>query len=278
MRTLVIAEIGINHNGDVEIAKQLIDAAALAGCDAVKFQKRTVELVYSKEMLDSPRESQWGKTQRDQKLGLEFEFAEYSTIDRYIRSHAKMLVWFASPWDTKSVYFLEQFDVPIYKVASPCLTNLALLKAIAKTKKPVIMSTGMSTINQIKQAVGVLETYGVNDLTLLACVSTYPCPVKDLNLNKIVSLKNLFPEHRVGYSGHEVGVYTTLCAAAMGAEVIERHITLDRAMPGSDQAASLEPGALIKLVKEIRALEDARGNGNLGPIPSELPIIKKLRS
>lgn len=273
--TFIIAEIGINHNGSVQLAKKLIDVAIIAGCDAVKFQKRTINDVYTKEFLDSPRKSVWGTTQRDQKEGLELSKEAY----REIKNHCwGRIHWFASPWDVKSVNFLEKLNVQFYKIASPVLTDVAVLEAVAKTGKDVIMSTGMSTVDEIKYAFNVL-TVRLNPakIALLACTSTYPCPVELLNLRRITTLRNLFPRCRIGYSGHEVGLWTTLAAVALGATVIERHITLDRTMLGSDQVASIEPQGLIKLVKEIRTLDKAMGDGKVGPITSEFYIMDKLR-
>ena len=274
--TFIVAEIGINHNGSIVLVKRLIDVALIAGCDAVKFQKRTVNEVYTKEFLDSPRKSMWGKTQRDQKEGLELSMEAYREIKNYCWGR---ILWFASPWDVKSVGFLQKLNVSYYKIASPVLTDDAVLKAVARTGKEVIMSTGMSTPDQIRMALSVIETYRLVDfpVSLLACTSTYPCPVESLNLSRITTLKYMFPNHRIGYSGHEVGLWTTLCAVAMGATIVERHITLDRTMVGSDHAASVEPQGMIKLVKEIRNLEKAMGSGKVGPIDSELEIMKKLR-
>lgn len=268
----VIAEIGINHNGSVDLAKKLIDAAVLAGCQAVKFQKRTVDKVYTKEELDKPRESPWGNTNRDQKLGLEFSPVQYDEIDRYCAD--KDILWFASPWDEDSVDFLEAFDIPCYKVPSACVTDLSLLRRINKTGKPVIVSTGMTEKTHLINAAAAL--YEV-PTAWLACTSTYPCKPEDLNLLKINSLKAVFPNDVIGYSGHEVGLWSTLCAVAMGAQIIERHITLDRAMYGSDQAASVEPAGFMKLVKEIRDFEKAKGHGRIEILNSEMPILEKLR-
>jgi len=275
-KTLIIAEIGLNHNGSVETAKRLIDVAVTAGCDVVKFQKRTPGLCLPKELHDQMRDTPFGRmAYLAYRERIEFGDEEYHAIDRYCRG--KDIIWTASPWDVNSVYFLEDFNVSLFKIASATLTNLSVLKEVAQKKKPVILSTGMSTANQIQTAIGVLETNGCEDLTLMVCTSTYPCPVKELNLGRITTLKGLYPEHRIGYSGHEVGLWTTLSAVAMGAQVIERHITLDRTMPGSDHAASVEPHGLIKLVKEIRNFETALGTGEIGPIPSEMPIMKRLR-
>jgi len=267
----VIAEIGINHNGDINIAKKLIDMAVGAGCDAVKFQKRTVELVYTKEELVRPRENPFGPTNGDLKRGLEFGEKEYKEIDRYCKE--KGIIWFASPWDLKSVDFLEKFNVPCYKIASACLTDDELLKKVRATGKPVILSTGMSTVEEIRHAASVL---GEQDLILLQCTATYPSKDEELNLKVIPWLKENF-NCPIGYSGHEVGVYSSLVAAVLGACVVERHITLDRAMWGSDQAASLEPDGLNRLVKVIRFMPLWIGDGKKRVFESEIPILEKLR-
>ena len=272
--TYVIAEIGINHNGSIDTAKRLIDAAVDCGVDAVKFQKRTIEVVYTESELAKPRESPFGTTNGDLKRGLEFGINEYSEIDDYC--HEKIM-WFASPWDCSSVDFLENFDIPSYKVASACITDLNLLQRIKQTEKPVIVSTGMSTEEQIGTALEVLRPEGdLEDIALLSCTSTYPAKLEELNLNKINALRETFGTV-VGYSGHEVGLWTTLCAVAMGAAIVERHITLDRSMWGSDQSASIEPGGFKKLVTEIRDFEKAKGDGLVRILASELPMIEKLR-
>ena len=273
----IVAEIGINHNGSVETAKKLIDVAVLAGCQAVKFQKRTVNIVYSAEELNRFRESPFGKTNGDLKRGLEFSFEQYREIDAYCKE--KNILWFASPWDEGSVNFLEQFDVPCYKVASACLTDGRLLHVIGETKKPVLVSTGMSSLEQIKDGAFHLVGGGTSpeNIALLVTTSTYPAALKELRLERLFSMKTLFPGIPIGYSGHEVGLYTTLAAVAMGACIVERHITLDRASWGSDQAASVEPHGLIRLVKEIRDFEKARGDGEIGMLESERPIMEKLR-
>lgn len=267
----VVAEIGINHNGDVEIARRLIDEAVAAGCDAVKFQKRTVEVVYSAEELARPRESPFGSTNGDLKRGLEFGLEEYREIDRYCRD--KGILWYASCWDEGSVDFIAQFDPVCYKIASASLTDDALLRHHRQYGRPIILSTGMSTIEQIDHAVDVL---GKSDLIILHCTSTYPSKPDELNLRVINTLRERYGVP-VGYSGHEVGLATTLAAVALGAVMVERHITLDRAMWGSDQAASVEPTGFRRLVKDIRAIEQAMGDGVKRVYDSELPIIKKLR-
>lgn len=268
----IIAEIGINHNGDLNIAKKLIDAAVLAGCNAVKFQKRTVEVVYTPEELATPRENPFGPTNGDLKRGLEFSHDQYATLDKYCRD--KGIVWFASCWDEGSVDFIEKFNPPCYKIASACSTDDNLLKYHRKCGKPLMLSTGMADMTVIEHAIDVL---GKDDLIVLHCTSTYPCKVEELNLSGIKTLKEKFPEIPIGFSGHEVGLSTTLAAACLGACVIERHITLDRAMWGSDQAASIEPQGFMRLVRDIKTVEAAMGDGYIKIYDSEVPIIKKLR-
>lgn len=267
----IVAEIGINHNGDIEIAKKLIDAAVLSGCDAVKFQKRTVDTVYSKEELDRPRESPFGSTNRDLKCGLELSRENYQIIDQYCRE--RQMIWFASCWDEDSVDFIEKFDPPCYKIASAMLTNDRLLRYHRTINKPLILSTGMSTWDEIKHAVDILQT---ENLILMHCTSTYPSRPEELNLRVIGEMMKLF-NCPIGYSGHEVGLQTTLAAVVAGACVVERHITLDRSMWGSDQAASVEPQGFFRLVRDIRVIEMAMGDGIKKVYPSELPIKEKLR-
>jgi N-acetylneuraminate synthase len=269
--TFIVAEIGINHNGDLNIAKKLIDMAVFAGCDAVKFQKRTVELVYTPEELAKPRENPFGPTNGHLKRGLEFGKKEYNEIDKYCRQ--KGIMWFASPWDVKSVDFLEGFDVPCYKIASASLTDHELLRYIKSKRKPMILSTGMSTIKQIKQAIKVL---GEKNLILLHCTSTYPSKPEELNLSVIPWMEKTF-NCPIGYSGHEVGVAPAVMAALLGACLIERHITLDRSMWGSDQAASLEPNGLNRVVRDIRYMPIFLGDGKKTVFESEKPILEKLR-
>jgi len=266
-----IAEIGINHNGDVGIAKKLISAAMLAGCDAVKFQKRTVDVVYAPEELARLRETPFGKTNGDLKRGLEFSQKDYRIIDKYCRMSD--IIWFASCWDKASVDFIEQFKPACYKIASPCLTDDGLLRHHRKCKRPIILSTGMSTIKEIDHAVGVL---GKKDLILMHCNSTYPAAVEELNLAVIKTLKERY-KVPVGYSGHEVGLSPTVAASLLGACMIERHISLDRAMWGSDQAASVEPHGFAKIVRDIRVVEEAMGSGVKKVYKGEIPIMKKLR-
>lgn len=269
--TFIVAEIGINHNGDINLAKKLIDMAVFAGCDAVKFQKRTIELVYTKEELEQPRENPFGPTNGDLKRGLEFGQKEYKEIDRYCKQRG--IIWFASPWDLKSVDFLEKFNVPCYKVASACLTDHQLLKYIRSKRKPIIMSTGMSTMKEIKQAI---KTVGEKDLVLLHCTSTYPSKLEELNLKVIPQLRKNF-NCPIGYSGHETGIVQPVMAVLQGACLVEKHITLDRAMWGSDQAASLEPEGLNRVVRDIRNVSKCLGDGKKKVFESEIPILQKLR-
>ena len=273
MSVFIIAEIGINHNGDMKICKQLIDLAVSAGCNAVKFQKRDIESVYSKEMLDSYRESPWGKTQREQKMGLEFNKNEYQEIDQYCKK--KKIEWFASAWDLKSQEFLKSFDFKYNKIASAMLVNIKLLEKVAEEKKHTFISTGLSTMKEIETAVNIFKENNC-PFELMHCVSTYPMKVSDANLKTIITLRDKF-KCNVGYSGHETGLTVSYAAVALGATSIERHITLDRAMYGSDQAASLAPPGLKKLVPELRKIEIALGDGVKRVIDDELPIAKKLR-
>ena len=267
----IIAEIGINHNGDIEIAKKLIDLAKVAGCDAVKFQKRTVDVVYSSEELAKPRESPYGNTNGDLKYGLEFELEEYQEIDRYCKE--KNFHWFASCWDEGSVDFIEQFDVPCYKIASACLTDDELIRHTRSKGRPIIMSTGMSTVEQVDHAVEILDK---DDLAILHAISTYPSYYEEINLSVIPMLQERYGVP-VGYSGHETGIPTSVAAVALGACIVERHITIDRTMWGSDHAASLGPSGIIQMVRDIRLLEMAMGDGIKRVIEREIPVIKKLR-
>ena len=271
----ITAEIGINHNGDIEIAKKLIDIAKKCGCDAVKFQKRTVEKVYSKETLDSPRDSPWGKTTRDQKLGLEFNKNEYDEIDAYCKE--KKIEWFASAWDIDSQLFLGNYQLKYNKIASAMLTNVELLNIVAEEKKHTFISTGMSTIDQISHAVKIFKNSDC-PFELMHSNSSYPMNPNEANLSCIRTLKEKF-NCNVGYSGHESsGYYISLTAAVLGATSIERHITLARDMYGSDQAASLESIGLERLVRDIRALNLIIGDGVKRIYPSEIPVMKKLRA
>jgi len=274
MGIFIIAEIGINHNGDVEIAKKMIDVAKVAGADAVKFQKRTIDLVYSKELLDSPRESPWGTTQREQKEGLEFGFYEFQEIDSYCRG--KGIEWFASAWDPESQKFLQQFELKYNKVASAMIVYEDLLHMIAEEGKHTFISTGMSTFKQIDRAVEIFRAVDC-PFELMHCVSTYPMDDEDANLNCIKTLRKRY-NCDVGYSGHEVGLAVSYAAAALGITSLERHITLSRAMYGSDQAASVEPVGLMQLIGAVRKIERSLGDGLLGVSEKEVPIAKKLRA
>jgi N-acetylneuraminate synthase len=273
LATYVIGEIGLNHNGDVELAKRLVDVAADAGVQAVKFQKRTPEISTPAHMRDVPRETPWGTmTYLEYRYRVEFDREQYIEIG----DHATLrgLDWFASPWDVPSVAFLEDLNVVAHKVASASVTDLDLLRALAATGKPVILSTGMSTLDQIDAAVDVL---GVERLVLLHATSTYPMPAEEANLRMIATLRDRFPGVPVGYSGHEPGLQISLAAAALGAAAIERHITLDRTMWGSDHAASLEPTGLQHLVRDIRIIEAAMGDGVKRIMPGEVAPMAKLR-
>jgi N-acetylneuraminate synthase len=267
----VVAEIGINHNGDVGQAKRLISVAAAAGCNAVKFQKRTVDVVYTPEELVKPRESPFGETNGDLKRGLELGLAQYQEIDRFARDCE--IPWFASCWDVASVDFIDQFDPPCYKIASASLTDDDLLRYTRAKGKPIILSTGMSTVEQIDHAVEVL---GANDLILLHTCSAYPSQYPDLNLRVIATLRERYGLP-VGYSGHETGLPSSVAAVALGACMIERHITTDRSLWGSDHAASLEPNGINRLVRDIRLIETSMGDGVKRIVPSEVPVMEKLR-
>jgi N-acetylneuraminate synthase len=274
MSIFVIAEIGINHNGDLGIAKELIKVAKDAGCDAVKFQKRTIELVYTKELLDSPRESPWGTTQRQQKEGLEFGLADYQEIDRYCKELG--IEWFASAWDVESLKFLRQFDLKYHKVASAMIVAHDFLKAVAAEGKHTFISTGMADVPMIDAAVEIFRAANC-PFELMHCVSMYPMDDEDANLNCIATLRDRY-KCDVGYSGHEVGLAVSYAAAALGISSLERHITLSRAMYGSDQAASVEPGGLRMLVGAVRKIEAAMGDGVVRIHPKEVPLAKKLRA
>jgi N-acetylneuraminate synthase len=267
-----VAEIGINHNGDVEIAKQLIGLAASVGADAVKFQKRTPDIATPPDMRETLRDTPWGQmTYLDYRYRVEFGVAEYEEIDRYCKELG--IAWFASPWDVPSVDFLEKFDVVTHKVASASLTDVELLKALRDTGKPIIASTGMSTMEEIEAAVEVL---GTERLVLLHATSTYPCPPEEANLRMITTLAGRFGVP-IGYSGHERGLQVSIAAVAMGACLVERHVTLDRTMWGSDQAASLEPEGLRRLVRDIRNVELALGDGVKRVFPGEEAPRRRLR-
>jgi N-acetylneuraminate synthase len=268
----IVAEIGINHNGDIDLAKRLISVAIAAGCDAVKFQKRTVDVVYTAEELAKPRENPFGPTNGDLKWGLEFDEEDYAEIDAFCRS-AK-ISWFVSAWDEGSVDFIaSNFNVPCFKIASASLTDDHLLKHTRAQGKPIILSTGMSTYAEIDHAINIL---GKEDLIVMHATSTYPANYDELNLRAIPAIRERYGT-LVGYSGHETGIPTSVAASVLGASMVERHITLDRAMWGSDQAASLEPNGITRLVRDIRLCEQSLGDGVKRVYEREVPIIKKLR-
>ena len=269
----IIAEIGINHNGSVEIAKKLIDMAKECGADAVKFQKRTIDIVYTKELLDSSRQSPWGTTQRAQKEGLEFGKKEYDEINKYCKE--KGIYWFASAWDEKSQEFLRQYNLPFNKIASAMLTHKKLLEMVAEEKKHTFISTGMSSFEQIDRVVNVFKKNACH-YTLMHCVSVYPCPDEWCNLKMVEVLKERYG-CPVGYSGHEIGPFPSVLAVTLGAVAIERHITLDRSMYGSDQSASLEKRGLELVVRDTRGVGKILGNGEKVIIPEEEKVAYKLR-
>jgi N-acetylneuraminate synthase len=269
----VIAEIGINHNGDVELAKQLIDVAAAAGCDSVKFQKRTPLLCVPENQRAEPRDTPWGRmSYLEYKERMEFDVAGYAAIDEHCRRRG--VAWFASCWDEPSVAFMEQFAPPCHKAASASLTDLPLLRTLKATNRPLFISTGMSTLEEIERAVA---SAGTDDLLIAHSNSTYPCPAGILNLKMISTLKAKYPYCPIGYSGHETGYASTLAAVALGATFVERHITLDKNLWGTDHKASMEPGELAELVRAIREVEVALGDGVKRRYPSELPAMRKLR-
>ena len=282
-KTYIIGEIGINHQGDLSIAKKLIDIAAAAGCDAVKFQKRNPDVCVPEEQKNKPRTWQGEEmTYLEYKHKIEFGLEEYDEIDDYCK--LKGIAWSASPWDMDSLKFLERYDIPFIKVPSAMITNHDLLEACVRSGKRVIFSTGMSTQEEIDEAVATLRIakdlyVSVNDhkIGLLHCNSTYPAPVSELNLSAIQTLQNKYPDFEIGYSGHEMLLGTTVASVLLGASIIERHITLDRTMEGSDHSASVTPWGLFKLVSGIRELEDAYGDGVIKVTKSEEPVRKKLR-
>lgn len=269
----IIAEIGINHNGSIDVAKKMIDGAIFAGADAVKFQKRTPEICVPADQWLIERDTPWGRmTYIDYKRKTEFTMKQYFEIDQYCRQ--KGIDWFTSCWDIPSVEFIEQFDTPLYKIASACITDMELLAKVKDTGKPVMISTGMSTIEEIDEAVNALDS---EKLMIAHATSTYPCKPKELNLKMINTLKNKYPHLPVGYSGHETGLATTYAAVALGAGFIERHITLDRAMWGTDQAASVEIMGLYRLVHDVRDIEKSLGDGVKKVYESERNSLSKLR-
>lgn len=267
----IIAEIGINHNGSVDLAKKMIDEAVMAGCDAVKFQKRTVTKVYTPEELDVYRPNYYGSTNRDLKLGLELSYEDYCTIDKYCKE--KKIMWFASCWDLDSVDFIEQFDVPCHKVASAMLTDDEFLLKLKSLGKPILLSTGMSSMEEIRHAVDLL---GEDNLVLFHCTSTYPTNHTEINLRVIEAFREEF-SCPIGYSGHERGLLPSILSVELGANSVERHITVDRTLWGSDQAASLEPEGLRRMVRDIREVKKILGDGNKKVYDSELPVRDKLR-
>jgi len=273
MSITIIGEIGINHNGDMAICKQLINVAKEAGADCVKFQKRDINQVYTQEFLDSPRESQWGTTQREQKLGLEFSADEYQEIEDYCKE--KGLEWFASAWDINSQKFLRQFNSKYNKVASAMIVHTDLLKEIASEGKHTFISTGMTTYDDIQTAVDIFRKADCS-FELMHTVSTYPMKDEDANLNMIKTLKKKF-NCNIGYSGHEVGLAVSYAATALGITSLERHITLDRSMYGSDQSASVEPSGFRQLVGAVRKIELAMGDGIKKTIEAETSIAENLR-
>lgn len=272
-RAFVIAEIGINHNGDLKIAKQMVDAAVHAGVDAVKFQKRTPEIATPSDQKTQMRETPWGYiTYLEYRHKVEFNERQYYEIERYCRE--KGMTWLVSVWDQPSVEFMEKFDTPAYKIPSASLTDYNLIRKARATGKPLILSTGMSTMEQIRKGV---EVAGEDNLVLMHCTSTYPCEPEELNLKMVETLRREFPNTPIGYSGHEVGLVPSAVAVALGACMVERHLTLDRAMWGTDQAASVEPGGFERLVKYIRVSEAALGDGVKKVYASEEPSLRKLR-
>jgi N-acetylneuraminate synthase len=271
--TYIIAEVGINHNGDMEIAKQIIDAAVHAGADAVKFQKRTPDLSTPPAQQAQMRETPWGYiTYLEYRHRVEFGLEQYREIDAHCRE--KGIRWMASIWDEQAVDFMEQFETPAYKIPSASLTDHGLLRHVRGTGRPIIVSTGMSTMRQIQKAV---QTVGDENLVIMHCTSTYPCEPQELNLNMVQTLRKEFPRNPIGYSGHEVGLVPSAVAVALGASLVERHLTLDRAMWGSDQAASVEPGGFERLVKYIRVTELSLGDGVKRVYDSEKASMSKLR-
>jgi len=273
MSIFIVAEIGINHNGDLGIAKELIDVAADAGADAVKFQKRTIDLVYTQDFLDGPRESSWGTTQREQKEGLEFGLDDYTEIDKYCKE--KGIEWFASAWDLESQKFLKQFGLKYNKIASAMIVYEDLLKMVASEGRHTFISTGMTTEDDIANAVEIFQSENC-PFDLMHCISTYPMKDEDANLNSIKTLRDKY-NCDIGYSGHEVGLAVSYGAAALGITALERHITLDRSMYGSDQSASVEPPGFATLVGAVRKIDEAMGDGELGYIKKELSIAENLR-
>jgi len=273
MSVEIIAEQGINANGDIKLAIQMIDIAAAAGCDYVKFQKRTIEQVYSSKELDTPRESPWGTTNREQKHGLEFDFDEYAEINSHCKS--KGIRWFASPWDGLSAGFLHNFKPPFMKIASASLTDHELLKICVGYGYPLILSTGMSTLEELDKAISVVGQENI--YCIMHCTSTYPTKDAEMNLRCIPMLKEKYPWAKIGFSNHHPGIIHMVSAVALGADMVEFHQTTDRSMYGSDQSASIETTGVFKLTKHIRNTEIALGDGVKKVYDSEIPIREKLR-
>ncbi len=267
----LVAEIGINHNGDINIVKQLIDVSKLGNAQYVKFQKRDIDLVYTKEELDKPRESPWGTTNRQQKMGLELNYEQYKEIDIYCKE--KGIQWYASPWDVNSVDFLMKFDTPFIKIASAMNTNISLLEKIKSTGKDVIVSTGMTSEKEFENIMGIFKD---QIKYVLSCTSTYPTKTEDMNMNRIKTLKGNY-NYKIGFSNHSAGIIHIIQAAVMRAEMIEYHITLDRSMYGSDQASSIEVPGILKIKQYIESIEKSWGNGRIECLPNEEIIRSKLR-
>ena len=274
MSIFIIAEIGINHNGDLNICRKLIDVAVDSGCNAVKLQKRDINIVYTEDFLNSYRESPWGQTQRDQKMGLEFSHKEYRIIDEYCKE--KDIDWFASAWDINSQKFLRNYNCKFNKIASPMLISKEFLNEVASERKYTFISTGMSSYEDIDNAIKIFKDHQC-EFELMHAVSTYPLKTEDANLRMMNTLRNKY-NCKVGYSGHEPGLAISIAAASLGASSLERHITLDRAMYGSDQASSVEPNGLKTLIQNVRKIEKAMGDGVTRQIPEEMEVAKKLRA
>ncbi len=272
MNIILVAEIGINHSGNLSIAKQLIDAAVLGGCQYVKFQKRTVNAVYTPEELAFPLVSPWGKTTGDQKYGREFDQEQYAEIDRYCKE--KNIGWFASPWDPEAVNFLARFKPPYMKIPSALITNIKLLEKVKATGIPVIIATGMSSAEEVDKCVSYL---GGNLQYILSCTSSYPTPIKDVNLSKLLTLQKKYSSVKIGYSNHHQGIAFIIAAAVLGAKMIEYHVTLDRASYGTDQASSIEVPGMIKIKEYLTTIEAGWGHGRIECLESELPARARLR-
>ncbi len=269
-----IGEIGINHNGDLDLAKRIMKEAKVSGFSAVKFQKRNPEITTPEEVKDNLRETPWGNmTYLEYKFKIEFQKREYDEINKYAKE--LNIDWFASCWDEESLDFINRYDVPCIKIASACITNKKLMNQHVKTEKPLIMSTGMSSLDQIEKAFNILSQ---NPLAILHSTSTYPCPPEELNLNMIKTMKSLYPKNPIGYSGHESGLSTSIAAAVIGAKIIERHITIDRSLWGTDQAASLGPEGMRKLIGSVNSVIKSLGDGIKKVYPSEQKSITNLRT